>query len=355
MRLGDDLGLVHAHQRAQNQHLNRRLDGLHVFQRLAGHLPQGVAGYQGAGLFAFGDPLGDPVHETAVEQRPVALRAVGEYLFLNPGQRYHVELGGAVPACQHLDFGLGLAQRVEAGVGVGVEVDVDRPRPPFGHPPGGHRRVDAAAGQDHYPAAGADGQAAGPGGAVSAGVDPGFVFVELDVDLGVGPFEAHRPAGGGDYQGAYLALGFGGGEGQALVGALGANAKAALVVSQQLERHLGDRAKVYRRPAHPGVVGDAEDAGQLFLSRFGRCGVDFYQYPAVQQADDGIRPQGVAQPLRQKLLEVAAVLSLEGDLVIVDQKERLFYHLNNLAALASVICSISLTGFCLTPARTSRV
>ncbi len=124
---------------------------------------------------------------------------------------------------------------------------------------------------------------------------------------------------------------------------------------EQLERQLGDAVKVHRGGAHPREVGHSKDAGQprLDLGRARGLGLD--EQAAVQQPHRRFRPQSVAQALGQELLEVAAVLPLEPDLVIVHQETRRFYHRNNLAAFASVTRSISANGTPRTPASASRV
>jgi hypothetical protein len=62
-RLGHDLGLVPAEQRAQDRQLDRVVEGGDVRQGLAGHLAQGVAGHQRVGVQAGGERLGRLEHQ----------------------------------------------------------------------------------------------------------------------------------------------------------------------------------------------------------------------------------------------------------------------------------------------------
>ncbi|CAN3996209.1 Phosphate/phosphite/phosphonate ABC transporters, periplasmic binding protein, partial [Dysosmobacter welbionis] len=189
----DDLHLVHADQGPQHRQGGHILGDPQGQHGLAGHLAQGLAGDQGAGVGLPGDGLGDAHHEPAHDEGEVLLRAVPPDLLLDLREGDDVDQQPPGPGSQQPGQLQYLVLGLLGGVGRGDKVDHLQLHAPAGHHPGGHRGVDAAGEQAHRPAAHADGQAARAGNRGSMNV--GVLLPDLHKYRQIGSVDIHRHMG----------------------------------------------------------------------------------------------------------------------------------------------------------------
>ena len=321
----DDLELVHADQRPQDRQARRGVDGVDVLEGLARYLSQAVAGDESERPLLPGDHRRRADHETTVQDDPQGSGTLRHDPPLQLGERHHVESRPDPRGVNSPEELAHLVEALEAGVRMAVEVHVDRKRPALQQSVRGDRRVDTSGEKDGDATRHPRGQSAGPGGLAER--DEGHLVHQLDLDLEVRVVEVDGPTRELLHAGADDALDIHGGVRQRLGRPLGANRERAGALGA-----LEDGADRGLEALDSGLAGDGRhDVGDPEDSTERRFGLaprgsrlQDHRNPSVETlhlcAAD--RFHGELQVLHEPILEGAAVVSLESDLVVVNQNVR---------------------------------
>ncbi len=323
-RQGDDLLLVHAHQRAQQGELRGARHHRHVLQRLRGDLPHRVPGDQRLQLQLPRQPLSRPQHQTLQHHLPV----LGEHLgldLLHHGLEVHLVEVGPFAVAPEVGQDLHHPQHpapVRDPAQVAEEV-VEGHAAPQQHP-GGHRGVEPARDQRERTPLHPHGKP--PLRGHHLGEEIGLLGVHLQVDghLRRAQVDAARMLEEG---GPERALEIRGAEGDEL-----GLARAARAHREALAAH--GLCKCGLRLAHqaghvpPGDAADGgdglepEDMGQDVQRQGGR-GLDEHAVPLALDAIPGPGgPQRVADILAEPLGEpLLGLRRLDGDLPRVTEED----------------------------------
>jgi 3-deoxy-7-phosphoheptulonate synthase len=189
-RLGHDLGLVPADQRPQDGQANGVVERGDVGQRLAGHLAEGVAGDQRAGVQPGRERFGRPEHQPPLRHYLEPARSRGGEGLLRLAERHHVQPGAALEPVEPAHQRVGLVDRLGPGQRQAGKVQEHAAQPALHHPVRGYRRVDAAGQQHDRAAAHPDRQPALP--RLPAGEHEHLLGVDLDEDLRLRVLERNR-------------------------------------------------------------------------------------------------------------------------------------------------------------------
>ena len=134
-RLADDLDLVGADQGAKHRALDHRVGASDVVERLGRNLAEALARDEGARLLATRDLLGDPEHQTPVEDDAQLGRSRKRDLALAVAERDSVDARDATGPLEHMGDVIDQPFARIGGLGPAGKVDADDDRAAARHAP----------------------------------------------------------------------------------------------------------------------------------------------------------------------------------------------------------------------------
>ena len=256
--LGHDLVLVHPDQRPQHLHRRRLRDGRQVLERLRRHLADDLTGDERARPPASRELLGDPQHQTPVDDDAQLGRHGEHHLLLQLAERHEQQSRPQLVLRQERRDLAHLLLRRARQDRIAVEVDEQHRAAAPHHAVGRDRRIDAARQQTRDATAGPGRQSAGA--RLLAEEIEGVIRQHLEVNRQLGIVEIDVPALRLLDETADFALDLRRRERQAFVGApCGHAERGRSPIAEVVEDRRGERLKFVRRPGGIRKVRDAED------------------------------------------------------------------------------------------------
>ena len=140
----DDLGLVHADQRAQDGQILGGIGALQGLDSLACHLSQTLAGDEGLAALSGGNTIGNAHHAAAHQHREQHIGGIVPDILLRLGVGHHKQVGAAGIGGDLLGQSFNFQFCALRSIRRGRKMDVIQGQTALCHPVSGHRAVDAA-------------------------------------------------------------------------------------------------------------------------------------------------------------------------------------------------------------------
>ena len=323
----NDLGLVHADERAQDGQVLCGVSALQGLDGLAGHLSQALAGDQCFAALPLCDDVGNAHHAAAHEHREQHIGGVIPDVFLRFGVGHHKQVGTAGIDAGELGQSLNFEFCALRSIRRGRKMNVVQGQTALCHAVSCHRAVDAAGQHIQGAAAGAHGQTTLT--RYFRAVNIRTVITDLHDDLELGVVHVHLEVVVLAQQvGAQLPHQLRAGHGVALVRTAGLHLEGADAVQAGTEVLLGglaDGVKVLvadhgaaegrqtEHLAHP-VEGQVH-VHVLFLRLHVEGGLGAVHLELAH----GLEP--VAQDLHHGRLELVAVEAFQGHFALIAQND----------------------------------
>ena len=327
----DDLGLVHADQRAQDGQILGGIGALQGLDGLACHLSQTLAGDEGLAALSGGNTIGNAHHAAAHQHREQHIGGIVPDILLRLGVGHHKQVGAAGIGGDLLGQSFNFQFCALRSIRRGRKMDVIQGQTALCHPVSGHRAVNAAGEHIQGTAGGTHGQATLSG--YFRAMNIRTVIANLHNDLELGVLHIHPQVVVQPQQvSAQLPHQLRAGHGVGLIRTAGLHLEgldAVQAVAQILLRSPADGIKVLfadhgtaqcrqtKHGAHP-VKGQIHVHVLFFgLHIKGRLGAVHLELA------HGLEP--VAQDLHHSRLKLVAVQALQGHLALIAHNN--FSHL----------------------------